>query len=392
MASCWYGKNRQPITLDWSPVFIRKDTPSVTFNVQANINLFCPGFAIANFCSVVRSCFRKAFEVKNATMSAPVNPTAPPSYDEATVMDPAYPPPQPQYQGQYPPQEAYPQGSAAYPPGEPYPPAQGAYPPGEAYPPSSGYSAPPPAQAPPPATSYGSATGDVEGGFTAARSLSDKDVRRKFIMKVYLILTLQLAVTFGTVCLFFFVEPVRTYVLGSPGLYWASYGVFLVVYIVLACCGEFRRKTPHNYIALTIFTISLSYLTGTIACTYYETGGQTVLIALAITGGVTVGVTLFSIQTKYDFTSCGGFLFIFSWSLFLFGFIAIFTYSQILYTVYAWLAALLFTLFLAYDTQLLIGGRRFELSPEEYIFGALNLYIDVVYLFLIILSLFGGSR
>ncbi len=336
-------------------------------------------------------------------MSAPVNPTAPPSYDEATVMDPAYPPRQSPYQGQYPPQDpyppesnpAYPPGPAAYPPGQAaYPPGQAAYAPGEAYPPTSGYSAPPPAQAPPPATNYamsGSASEDVEGGFSAARSLSDKDVRRKFIMKVYLILTLQLAVTFGTVCLFFFVERVRNYVLFTPGLYWASYGIFLVVYIVLACCGEFRRKTPHNYIALAIFTISLSYLTGTIACTYYETGGQTVLIALAITGGVTVGVTLFSIQTKYDFTSCGGFLFIFSWSLFLFGFIAIFTYSRILYTVYAWLAALLFTLFLAYDTQLLIGGRRFELSPEEYIFGALNLYVDVVYLFLIILSLVGGG-
>jgi FtsH-binding integral membrane protein len=59
--------------------------------------------------------------------------------------------------------------------------------------------------------------------------------------------------------------------------------------------------------------------------------------------------------------------------------------------VYAWLAAVLFSLFLAYDTQLLVGGRRYELSPEEYIFGALNLYLDVVYLFLIILSLVGGG-
>ena len=54
-----------------------------------------------------------------------------------------------------------------------------------------------------------------------------------------------------------------------------------------------------------------------------------------------------------------------------------------------WLLVLL--QFLAYDTQMLVGGRKHELSPEEYIFGALQLYLDVVYLFLIILSFFGKS-
>ena len=62
---------------------------------------------------------------------------------------------------------------------------------------------------------------------------------------------------------------------------------------------------------------------------YAENGGQSVLVALGITAGVTIGVTIFSIQTRFDFTGCGGFLFVASWGLFLFGFIAIFTYSQV---------------------------------------------------------------
>uniref|UniRef100_A0A183AWJ6 ABC2_membrane domain-containing protein n=1 Tax=Echinostoma caproni TaxID=27848 RepID=A0A183AWJ6_9TREM len=48
--------------------------------------------------------------------------------------------------------------------------------------------------------------------------------------------------------------------------------------------------------------------------------------------------------------------------------------------------------YLAYDTQMIVGGRKHEMSPEEYIFGALQLYMDVVYLFLIILSLFGNKE
>lgn len=66
--------------------------------------------------------------------------------------------------------------------------------------------------------------------------------------------------------------------------------------------------------------------------------------------------------------------------------------TQILQAVYGGLAAVVFGLFLAYDTQVVLGGKRYELSEEEYIFGALQLYLDVVYLFLIALSLFGNKN
>jgi len=45
---------------------------------------------------------------------------------------------------------------------------------------------------------------------------------------------------------------------------------------------------------------------------------------------------------------------------------------------------------LIFDTQQVVGGkhRRFQLSPEEYIAGALQLYLDIVYLFIILLTCF----
>lgn len=52
----------------------------------------------------------------------------------------------------------------------------------------------------------------------------------------------------------------------------------------------------------------------------------------------------------------------------------------------------MFTLFLAFDTQLLMGNRRHSLSPEEYIFGALNIYLDIIYIFTFFLQLFGTNR
>ncbi|XP_006824020.1 protein lifeguard 2-like [Saccoglossus kowalevskii] len=227
------------------------------------------------------------------------------------------------------------------------------------------------------------------GGFTSENSFSDMNVRNGFIRKVYLILMVQLLVTFAVVCLFVFSEPMCDFVQDNPGFYFASYAVFLVCFIALACCGDLRRKSPTNLILLALFTLSLSYMVGTIS-SFYET--KSVLIALGICAGVCLSVSLFSIQTKYDFTSCAGVLFACCMCLFFFGFFCIIFRSEILQVVYAGLGAILFTLFLAYDTQLIIGNKRYAISPEEYIFAALNLYIDIVYIFLFILSLFGGKK
>jgi len=41
----------------------------------------------------------------------------------------------------------------------------------------------------------------------------------------------------------------------------------------------------------------------------------------------------------------------------------------------------------------MMGGRhQYSLSPEEYIFASLNLYLDIVNLFVFILSIVGAAR
>jgi hypothetical protein len=56
---------------------------------------------------------------------------------------------------------------------------------------------------------------------------------------------------------------------------------------------------------------------------------ESVLIAVGITCFVCLGVTLFSFQTKFDFTSCFGVLFAISLALLGFGLVCIFTYSNV---------------------------------------------------------------
>ena len=55
------------------------------------------------------------------------------------------------------------------------------------------------------------------------------------------------------------------------------------------------------------------------------------------------------------------------------------------------MGAVIFSLYIVYDTQLMMGGsHKYSLSPEEYVFAALNIYLDVINLFMYILMIVGA--
>ena len=72
---------------------------------------------------------------------------------------------------------------------------------------------------------------------------------------------------------------------------------------------------------------------------------------------------------------------------------AFFPATRTVRLVYAAIGAIIFSVYIVYDTQLMIGGKhKYSLSPEEYIFASLNLYLDIINLFMYILSIIGNSR
>lgn len=233
----------------------------------------------------------------------------------------------------------------------------------------------------------------------AGNSFSDKKIRLGFIRKVYLILMIQLTFTVSMICLFLFCTPIKHWVWQNSWFYYVSYGVFVVTLILLVCVPGVRRRVPLNYVCLAIFTMAMTYMTATISC-YYDT--QIVLICMGITAAVCLAISLFAIQTKFDFTACAGVIYALALVLFLFGLACLITYlvvgdeftNHVMSCVYGGLAALVFSLFLVLDTQMVVGGknRKVVLSPEEYVSGALQLYLDIVYLFWILLSLTGCTN
>jgi FtsH-binding integral membrane protein len=289
------------------------------------------------------------------------------------------------YNAPYPPQQ--PGGYGGYPPQQPG--AYGGYPPQQ----PGGYGqSQMPFQPPPvlPRPDFPKDDDDEQGGneWGNFNGLESKEIRRVFIRKVYSILMIQLLITFGLIAIFHFTPSIREYIKTGNGqwLYFTSYAVFLVTYLALACSKRAARRFPLNMVLLLLLTLAMGYMMGMISA-YYKI--ESVLIAVGITAFVCLGVTLFSFQTKYDFTSCGGILLVISLALFGFGIIAIFTYSRILYTIYAGLGAVAFSIFLAVDTQLIMGGKRHEISAEDHVFASIMLYLDIVYIFIFILQLLG---
>ena len=41
---------------------------------------------------------------------------------------------------------------------------------------------------------------------------------------------------------------------------------------------------------------------------------------------------------------------------------------------------------------MIMGGGRFAISPEEYVFAAVQIFIDVVYIFMYLLQIFGRLK
>ena len=218
-------------------------------------------------------------------------------------------------------------------------------------------------------------------------------IRRGFIIKTYGILISQLAITCVFICISF-AKSVKDYLTSpnfySSGFFIAFISIFVIVTIVVcvmfSCFTDTARKFPINYILLLGFTLSMSFYC-LVFCSFFETSD--VIAAGLLTIAATVGLTVYAIRTKEDFTFCGGFLFSF---VFLLVFSGCFYFWVGLTALWLLIGIMVYSLYIVYDTQLIMGQLGLKYNIDDYCLAALNLYIDIIYLFLKILQLIGGRK
>lgn len=115
-----------------------------------------------------------------------------------------------------------------------------------------------------------------------------------------------------------------------------------------------------------------------------KTDETQVVQALVITVGVFVGLTLFTFQTKLDFSGLGPFLFAGLMGLITAGLVNIFIpFGQSFDLAIACGGVLIFSGYILYDTQQIMK----RLSIDEPVLASLSLYLDFLNLFLYILRI-----
>jgi len=233
----------------------------------------------------------------------------------------------------------------------------------------------------------------VDGATAQSLKMAEQTVRVGFIRKVYGILCAQLLLTMAIAFPISRLGP--QFVATQRWLLYVSAVMTLMTICSMACCRSVTRKFPQNYMLLFVFTGFQGVMVGFITAMYTW---QSVVVALGMTSVIFFGMTLYACTTKTDFTGLGPYLMgalIASLGVcFVLGLLTLagFQLNAVLMLYDAGMA-LLFTMYIVYDTQLIIGGsHKVKFEVDDYVMGALQLYLDIINLFLHLLKIFGQRK
>jgi len=202
--------------------------------------------------------------------------------------------------------------------------------------------------------------------------------KNQLIRRVMLIVTAQLILVSGLCALFMFIDPITEFVQNEYWMIWVAILLEFVSLFVLFCV---RKKFPANFIVLLVFTLATGYMVASVV-TYYAI--YTVVEAGVITITIFIVLVVYTLVSRTDFRWIGLFLVfrlfaMIIWGSMWFFFWLIGFYSEWIYQLYCILGVLLFIGFILFDTSRLLSKYA---DPEEYILFAVNLYLDVLNLFL----------
>lgn len=221
------------------------------------------------------------------------------------------------------------------------------------------------------------------------------EIRMGFVRKVYGILSAQLLLTVAIGTAIYMAG--EAWIVSNAWLLYASTAVLIGTMCAMCCCQRALREFPTNYIFLLLITSAMSVLVGFSSAMYTW---QSVLLAAGITVGIFLSMTVYAWTTTTDFTGFGPYLFAAMMCLIGFGIVisilsmcgVAVEWAMMLYDI---IGVLLFTFYIVYDTQLImgaLGGHKISFGIDDYAFAALNLYLDIINLFLHLLRLFGQRR
>lgn len=165
--------------------------------------------------------------------------------------------------------------------------------------------------------------------------------------------------------------------------------VEIVLCIVLSAC--IRKMNPLIAKTLYILYAGLTGLTFSVIFIIYEL--ESIIFVFGITSVICLIFGLIGYYTKIDLTKLGTFLFMALIAIIIASIINIFIGSEAFNLGICILSLIIFIGYMAYDIQVIKRGMYGSIEEENLaIFGAFQIYLDFINIFIRLLELFGKRR
>jgi len=220
---------------------------------------------------------------------------------------------------------------------------------------------------------FGSTT-TLPRGITPAASVTTSD-RLVFIKKVYSLL----AMSMGSAAVGAYLGSGPLLLLVAPNMM-----LFFILQIALIFFASFAARKPGlNMVALFSFTTVSGLTLGPLL---YQVGPSIAAEAFALTAITFAGLSMYVVYSKKDFSFMSGFLMTGLIVLVVGGLLNMFfIQSGMMHFVMSGASVLLFSGFILYDTSNIL---RYY-GTDEHVSATLALYLDVLNLFIALLSILG---
>ena len=219
--------------------------------------------------------------------------------------------------------------------------------------------------------------------------LGGKDVedRLGFIRKVYAILSIMITFTFGCIAMTKSVDDLNDWMREQRILGIVAALLTIPILITLFCCTSVARKVPTNYILLCALTVCETFVLMWLTSFYTE---ASIILAAGMTLVVTIALTIYAFNTDTDFTAM-------TYTIIIISIVSLMMCIAYIFIPYnsPWSHALsagfvlIYSFYMVWHTQLIAGGKENELTLDDYVIGAVMLYLDIIYMFIHILKLVG---
>ncbi|MCR5785699.1 MAG: Bax inhibitor-1 family protein [Eubacterium sp.] len=166
--------------------------------------------------------------------------------------------------------------------------------------------------------------------------------------------------------------------------------MFIVLYFVLALGGTFIALRSDNplvsFLGYNMVVLPLGIMISAVVEAYGGVSSSVVLGAIYYTMLITAIMVLSAMLFPGVFARLGGVLFVALIGLIITGFISMFT--GLFYGVYSIIGAVIFSLYIGYDFY---RSQQFPKTLDNAVDCALDIYLDIINLFLFILRILGNG-